>query len=766
LIEKPNINYDAPILKTNKIKPDKVEYLLNIVGVNKNISSFETNTLYSILNNLPEIDPDGKKAKTLYRELAVNYEEKNLDTSEAEYKKFISEGKVFCKIHGKLSYENINSVFYIDNKRYGESIINQFHAIEIERRRSQEKIQKIFGVKPLKELSFTLANNPEPHNLNVRFEQDLEAFKPYVYVFRQYLDTTGKEKNLIKDVQFKLVTDLRVLLEKEKSEFGLEDYEYLYFPENKTVYIKTPKYLDDENKLKENVSFCSTIAEAFSALIDVDAPRQQIRELFSKSVSNRDDIIRAELDDINLEKLMSSKRKLGIVNDPKIQFWTSFIKCFPTKKIRKVNFTDESLLFELKKLFPDSNHNEVISTVFGKINYDNYNEETSLRLIIDLINKTNVSLLNFNKYVYPSVDIYELYELDFKRIRGSKKQEFKQFLYSTFISSDKDKKEFLNLLSQYDLIKGNFQNNSNYNVEDDLLLQLHEQFKINFPVKDNFNFEEIYSSNKNTYETKAEAQNISKELANQFINENNELESLLYFNTEIDALIDKLKNWTSKENKKNIGGEKKLARKRISLGNLDFFFDDFTDLFKQLENEVKFTPNISKINIKKIENKSSSSKGNKNSTSNHPMKPKQPTEDIGFLGEWLVYKHLLNSVKNRDSVKWVSKYAKLVNTDGKDGCGYDLEYIPNNAKGTRYVEVKVVGWENAFHISPNEISQGEKLKKHYEIFLVRNIGNTENISIEIIQAPFAYKGQNTFNDNELFTVINDSFILKFQKTDA
>ncbi len=212
LIEKPNINYDAAILKNNKINPDKVDYLLNIVGVNKTISSFETKTLYSILNKLPEIDSEGKKAKTLYRELAVNFEEKNLDISEVEYKNFISGGTVFCKKQGKYSYENNLSVFYVDNKRYGESIINQFYTIEIERRRSKEKIEKVFGVKPLKGLKLILASTPILHSLNGKFEQEIESFKPYVYVFRQDLDITGKEKSLIKDIRFKLVADLSVLL--------------------------------------------------------------------------------------------------------------------------------------------------------------------------------------------------------------------------------------------------------------------------------------------------------------------------------------------------------------------------------------------------------------------------------------------------------------------------------------------------------------------------------------------------------------------------
>lgn len=767
LIEKPNIDYDAPILKARLINPDKVDYLLNIIGVNKTISSFETKTIYSILFKLPEIDPEGKKAKTLYRELAVNYEEKYLDVNEAEYKHFISEGKVFCKKQERYSYENNGSVFYVDNKRYGESIINQFHTIEIERRRNQEKIEKIFGVKPLKGLKLILANSPTLHILNGKFEQEIESFKPYIYVFRQDLDTTGKEKSLIKDIRFKLVTDLSVLLEreKEKSEFSLNFYEYLYLSKNKTVFIKTPIYIDDEKKLKEDVSFCSTIAEAFSALIDVDAQRQQIRELFSKSASSRDDIIRSELDDAKLEKLVSAKTKLGIVNDPKIQFWLSFIKCFPTKKVRRENFTDEELLGELKRLFPESN--KVIPHLFEQINYDNYNEETSLRHIIELLQESHLSLLNFNKYVYPSIDLTELYDLDFKRIREKKKKDFKQVLYSSYIYTDKDKKEFLKSLFQYDSLKGNFRNEIDFDVEADLHLQLLEQFNVAFSTEYNYNFEEIYSKNKKIYELKSEEQKIPKELANLFLNENSNLESLLYFENEIQTLIEKLKSWIPKSN--NIGDENGngLPKRRIKIGNSEFLFNDLGDLFLQLEMGKAFQTNLSKIKIKRIENVNSSSKEKRDTPAKNPKKPKQPTEDLGFLGEWLVYKHLMNSIKNKYSIKWVSEYAKLagVNTDGKNGLGYDLEYIPNDAKYPRYVEVKVVGWENAFHITSNEVLQGEKLKRHYEIFLVRNIDETDNISIEIIQGPFDYNGQRSFNDNELFTVINDNYILKFQKTD-
>jgi hypothetical protein len=134
------------------------------------------------------------------------------------------------------------------------------------------------------------------------------------------------------------------------------------------------------------------------------------------------------------------------------------------------------------------------------------------------------------------------------------------------------------------------------------------------------------------------------------------------------------------------------------------------------------------------------------------------------LGEYLVYKYLLENTEIKDSVKWVSEYAKDcgVNLDGKDGLGYDIEYIPNGAKHQRYVEVKVLGWDDAFHISSNEVKCGEMLKKYYEIFLVRNLETPTSVKIEKIQGLFDYKGK-SFTDNDLFSVINDNFIIRFKK---
>jgi hypothetical protein len=250
----------------------------------------------------------------------------------------------------------------------------------------------------------------------------------------------------------------------------------------------------------------------------------------------------------------------------------------------------------------------------------------------------------------------------------------------------------------------------------------------------------------------------------QFLNENVTTESLLYFGDETESIIQKLKVWVGETPKS--GSVSNIPNgKRLSFGEDILVYNDFVELKTKvdllLNNAVGVTQNT--IRISKTNLKPASKSGNRpGKTGGRRLAMK---EDIGFLGEYIVYIHLLNTIKSKEGVKWVSQYAKdcNVNPDGKDGLGYDIEYIPNGGTHPRYVEVKVVGWENSFHISAPEVKYGEQYKDNYEVFLVRNIENPTEAKIQRIVGIFNYKGK-SFTENDLFTVLNDSFILKFNVT--
>lgn len=762
LIEKPLINKNANIFKHYPIKPDKFEYLFSSVGINKSISTFTTYTIYGILLKLPDIDPEGKKAKSIYRELANYYDEEQIDFNDENYLKYLKSGKVFCKFNKVNIYIPHQEAFYIENKRYGESIINQFCTIQIDRRRSKGRIKKIFQVAPLVELSLKLADEPELHPLSKSFDEEIYRFKPYVYVLRMDLDSSGADKNRIKDVKFKLVKKLSVNLIKKDNiqRFDLLPYEYVFIEDKQTIYVYTPE-LDTILSLQNDIQFCSAIADAFSSLIDVEAQRQQIRELFSKSPSSRDEIIRNEFDDSNLEKLIEARNKLGVINDPKTQFWEGFTRSLGKEALKKEQKTDSEYLDILINILPELK--DTIKNMYNEINYDNYNEEASARRILDLIKKSNITIDHLNQFIYPQFDIKDIYSTDFNLSKTKYRNSFKSNLYSNCLQNKLPKKNFRKLIKEYDNLLL-FSTNTNYDTDIELLDKVNELFGISIEqVEVMDEIDRLYSTNKETLLNK-NPQIFNINLLEQFLLQNEYAESLLYFNDEIDNVYNSYMKWIESNSGAN-GGDIKPDSKKINFGNKSIIYSNYKELKNQLDVLIDQSKSVlEKIKIKKVElsNKKGMPKRDKTM-----KKPKKPSEEIGFVGEYVVYRYLKENIEKKDDVKWVSDYARKadVNIEGEDGRGYDFVYIPNGAKYERYVEVKVVGKENSFHITANEVKEGEKLKKNYELFLVRNITDPEHIIIECIQGPFDYKKEESFSNNNRFLVTNDSFVLKYDIDD-
>lgn len=769
LIEKPKVDYE--VLKSKQVQREKADYILNLVGVHKTISTLSPEMIYTILNKLPEIDPSGKKAKTIYNQIAVNYDEKSLlkiGNQDPILRNYVTSGRVFCK-DGK-DYP-LNEVYYVNDKRYGETVIKQFHTIEIDRRRGKDKINKIFGVRPLDDIELNVVGIPEVHNLNSKFELEIENFKPYVYVLRKEQDS-GSEKNIIKNTKFQLVSNLKASLNisGQLKSFELDDFEYLYIKKRNVIFIKIPIYFNEINDLKENIFFCSTIAEVFSAILDVDAQRLQIRELFSKSASVRDELLRSETDDINLEKLNDARRKLGIISNPKIDFWRAFVKCFKGKTLKVKNETDEAILEALIKLFPKNQ--DIIEKTIDLINYQELNEEVSSELIINLFKSANITISEFNIFHYPSINISLLYEINFKKAVSDNLENFKSLLYTLCVANKLPKNRFLEMVNTYLNLTSEPFNEVNFDVISDLKIIVNELFEIDLNAGGEIiNWSVLYALNNEKVWEMVKTPDLDKKLFNQFIQESYSIQSLLFFENEFPQIDVSFKTWLGKNiAEKSDSNTTPSKSNRIVFGKEPIFYNDLLDLKNQIDNllsdvEIK---KIGFANVKIAKKDSINGKGSPSGSGrSRGLNPKKPKEEIGFLGEYIVYKHLLEISDKKSDVKWVSGYAKDcgVNLDGKDGLGYDIEYLPKGAKHLRLVEVKVVGWEDAFHITSNEVKVGEKYKKNYEVFLVRNIENISEIKIEKIQSLFDYKGK-SFTDNELFTVVNDNFILKFKKADT
>lgn len=767
LIEKPKIDYEK-LLKI-KIKREKIDLILSTLGVNKSMNTLPTSILFSILLKIGKDELEPKKAKTIYNQIAsAKYSEKSLDKIDKEdtnYIEFQRSGRVLCK-NGK--YFPINEVYYVEDKRYAASVLKYFNIIEIERRKIEiekrkgiDKIKRLFGVLPLRNVNITIEGTPILHPLNSIFHQEIELFKPYIYVLIKDIDE-GDKKNILKDTHIKLVNKLEEKLSQKNGQLKiieLTDYEYYYSTKSNIIYIKVSEEISDLQILKEDVNFGTVISEIFTIILEFEGDKYLIRELFSKSTYGREDLLRNEIDDNYLAKLNEAKLLFGMASDPKLEFWKAYLKCFK-KNFKLSTNTDADLIEYLKKSLPK--HSHLIEEVFEQINYQELNEENSLESIIKLFKSSDILIEKFNIHHSPEINIQNLYSLRLKRSIDEYFEKFKTLYYKHCLKNITLQANFTNKINEYLRIIPSFKNEINFDAKTDLIDLVHKKFEINLLKKCRMlNLDEVYLQNKDRlwYDLNCK---IKRELFDQFFNDNPDCNSLIYFEDQIKFILEKINKWLGKNNE----SENSSKSKRISFGEHTILFNGYSDLKDQIDGilqtiDLSLT-NISKINTSRIELVKNNEK-NGNSGHTKTFRTRNQREEIGFIGEYFVYQTLLSKAEIKANVKWVSQYAKDcgINLNGTNELGYDIEYIPNGSKYLKYVEVKVIGTDDAFPISSNEVRKGEEIKKHYEIFLVRSLSPNDS-KIEIIEGLFDYKGR-SFNDNDLFTVVNQNYIIKFKK---
>ncbi|MBI1931573.1 MAG: DUF3883 domain-containing protein [Ignavibacteriales bacterium] len=748
-IEIPKVKYDNQLFKDSKIKNDEIEYFLLKIGVNKEISDFSTDTVYEMLLNLHNIDKDGKKAKIIYRELAENLDEKKIDKNSKNYQLFINNGLVYSKKNVQYSYENTKNVYYVEDKTFGEDIINQFYTADIDRRKGARKINTLFGVQPLENLEFNLKASPTVHNLNEIFQKEVEELKPYFYAFRLAKDTEGKELNWIKNSKITLCTKIEPEYKhsEELRDFVLKPYEFIYIEKRNEVYLLVEdgrKYISFAD-FQSNYKFADSIAEIFSSILKVDTHRSSFRELFKESRIYRGYILETELDDKNLDKLKISKKKLNVVDDPKIQFWFSILATLK-KDYEYRKYKDEEFVSYVRSQI-NININDF------KINFENVNDISNYLAIIKLFTELKIEISEFNKNSTTTLNIVPYYEYSIQQLKNDFQNHFDTLLYLYLQNkSIEEKEKFLDLQSKFETCsKFNLENSVKINIEFLFIETIKDEFQVDLSSElEVINLPEVFQKNKN--ELIEQLKPLNKTILNQIIENKGNLRSLTYFG-EYEKIVKEY----------NTLLEKTEGKKEIYFNNriLETKKDDFEEFYKLITNEDPITI-IEKINIKKPEFSDNKDDKNKSKGSSKINLSTYDKVTLGFIGEIIAFESLKNEF-GKDNVIWDSSFAKQanINPKGDDNKHYDIKYKNKTGKWN-FVEVKTNTSDKLeFKISNLEVNFGIENNSNYEIFIVTNaLEEKKNRKIYKLPNPFKFGKNESFTNNSKFLVINENFSIK------
>jgi len=235
-----------------KVDSLKLRHAWDCAGVLPNISFMTPRQLVDVLVQLPQIDPEGKSARALYRNILENVEADKHDWNEP-VKMFRASGSMWGKGQAGYKYYPVSELRHADTDEIPEQLVNKINVVDLPKRVGAQKVLNIFGIEPVDRRKINIdIRHHEPSLKAIDIQHMFQVCKPFLYALRQVKTRQHQEINSFKELHLILCRSIHVTLAYESINLELSLSEpYQWIMKGNRAYI-----LEDPN---EETSFRSDL---------------------------------------------------------------------------------------------------------------------------------------------------------------------------------------------------------------------------------------------------------------------------------------------------------------------------------------------------------------------------------------------------------------------------------------------------------------------------------------------------------------------------
>ncbi len=192
---------------------EAMDAILSRLGAVTSIETLSGQSLYELLQELPERDPQGEVARSIYRTLIKS----SVSVEESSHRdKFLSTGRMWGRRAGKEGYLPISELRYNANLTITKAIEAHISLVDIPMRMSTVLIKQLFGIASLTSKEIQLKLLPDGTEYDPGSEdanQHLRVAMPCIYALRlaDNLDDRGRELSLLKRAMLRVCARARVV---------------------------------------------------------------------------------------------------------------------------------------------------------------------------------------------------------------------------------------------------------------------------------------------------------------------------------------------------------------------------------------------------------------------------------------------------------------------------------------------------------------------------------------------------------------------------
>lgn len=642
-------NYSHEIFESGSISRRDIEVVLSKLGGKDKFEDLSFERVFAILKGLPDTDPSGLHTQKIYK-LALEHYKK--------HRKVLGTGlKLFAKRGSTQDYFQQNEVYYSDNVKLPQKIVDGKALLNFPRRAGTRQVVEYFSIHDLNDTRITVVNSRPIPLLSAQFRTLFEQLKPYILAYR--IESLQKEKEMeaskLNRISFEFCSSLNCAVDDQEFSLAVNDYVntgWRYF-----IRVEEDQTLAG---LNQDSSFCDTFAEIICSAFMINELRAEFRSVFKNERSDVEHVVRVEL---GLEALNESRTLLGL-SDSFVSFWSALHNAIDKPVPANISASD------MPGMLVDLGLQDIDIT---DLDCSSLSTPKSVSVAQQIFGRLDISVERFNETAY-----YKISFADFHRnhLRNKLNELFCHFRSSLWRSLQNEgweaKKQYLNGIAVYEH-SGDWLDATASSLNLTLTADYDKLVKEFIQQK----FHGLYLMS-------------AQDFLGFYDDQSAQLSSI-----EIDSLPSDVKSLLYFP-----GGIEKIKEYFNALKGND------------VDEELKKRTSASPLPKGSFSTKATPPNGDGGSSRKSPFKHSE-TKDrdnkkSGDAAETIVF----NSLVAEYGSKFVEHASKR-----DDGLGYDIRYSPDGGQVWKFVEVKRYS-SGRFFLSANERSFSERNIGSYEIFLV------------------------------------------------
>ncbi len=294
-------------------------------GVITSLAELDLEDIYTRLYELPERQPKGKSARSLYRWLLEAIDSALGDGGIAR-ERFFSEGRMWGRQGDTVDYFSMTELFHADSDGLPAALLDRLKIVDLPHRVGSEKVKRVFGIDSIDRMA--IMQKVISHHLVNDLNSEFQEAKPFFFLLRTSQSSQTQYLSTLKKLSLKVCSELHTKMEYHGEIFDFDLPIWGWLIEKDVLYVRS-----DPTELVDSTSdlLADAIGAAIASIFRIGEGGEFAR-MFLCRPKNRKSLLskmRGETADEDMEKIIeefgqgtvegriSMLPKVGPIEEPK-----------------------------------------------------------------------------------------------------------------------------------------------------------------------------------------------------------------------------------------------------------------------------------------------------------------------------------------------------------------------------------------------------------------------------------------------------------------